>query len=789
MDRRRFLKVTAVTGASAALAQCGHPENHIIRFIPDEEFVPGVAVWKPSICPLCPAACGLTVRVMDADVDEIRNGQRGVVRRAVAKKLEGLAAHPVNHGALCARGQAAIQVTYHPDRLRHPLKRSGARGSGQYQEVTWDAALAELTSQLDALADAGRMRALAYLMKPRMTARDELVTLLLDRLGAPPPIHVSLLEEHVLRRANALSFGRDQQPTYDLTHSRFVLAFGTDLLGTWNSPVSQGVGYGAMRQGTRGVRGTLVQVESRMSQTGANADVWVPTRLGTDGALALGLAHVIMRDGLASASSAGRAGTLLESWGNGLPQFTPSGVEQITGVAAARIEELARSFAGSPRAVAIIGGPALAQTNGLSQAVAVNALNALVGSIDVAGGVQFTPSLPGRTAAPARTNLAAFAGEILGAAASPIDVVLVDDANPVFLSPKTWRVREALERVPFIASFGSFLDETSILADLILPDHSFLESWVDAVPESGTTIAAASLAGPAMRPLYSTRATPDVLLDVARRLKRPLSPALPWQQFDEMLRERFSALPVAADVADAWTAAQERGGWWSAFAPDASTRELRRDKPASAREASTSELRRGRLTSASAGVQPVAGAIAGAKATGSTGSAPIAWTEPQFDGETGAFPFHLLPYASTAFYDGSTAHLPWLQEMPDPLTSAMWSNWIEVNPTTAARLGIATHDIVEIASQHGSVHAPVVVTPGIAPEVVAMPIGQGHESFTRYASNRGSNPISILAPMTESHTGALAWGATRVRVTRVSGGRGELILFAGSDVEHPHEHR
>ncbi len=776
MDRRRFLKVTAVTSAGAALAHCGHPENHIIRFIPDEEFVPGVAVWKPSICPLCPAACGLTVRVMDADVDEVRNGQRGVVRRAVAKKLEGLPAHPVNHGALCARGQAAIQVTYHPDRLRHPLKRSGARGSGQYQEVTWDAALAELTSQVDALADAGRMRALAYLMKPRATARDELVTLLLDRLGAPPPIHVSLLEEHVLRRANALSFGREQLPTFDLAHSRYVLAFGADLLGTWNSPVSQGVGYGAMRQGTRGVRGTLVQVESRMSQTGANADVWVPTRLGTDGALALGLAHVIMRDGLASASSAGRAGASLESWGNGLPQFTPSVVEQITGVAAARIEELARSFAGSSRAVAIIGGPALAQTNGLSQAVAVNALNALVGSIDVAGGVQFTPSLPGRTTAPARTNLTAFAGEILGAAASPIDVVLVDDANPVFLSPKAWRVREALERVPFIASFGSFLDETSILADLILPDHSFLESWVDAVPESGTTIAAASVAGPAMRPLYSTRATPDVLLDVARRLKRPLSPALSWQQFDEMLRERFSALPVAADVADAWTAAQERGGWWittpiAGMKPDAGA------VAGLTASAKASALKKSRAT------------VAGATATGSTGSAPIAWTEPQFDGETGAFPFHLLPYASTAFYDGSTAHLPWLQEMPDPLTSAMWSNWIEVNPTTAARLGIATHDIVEIASQHGSVHAPVVVTPGIAPDVVAMPIGQGHESFTRYASNRGSSPISILAPMTESQTGALAWGATRVRITRVSEGHGELILFAGSDVEHPHEHR
>ena len=158
-------------------------------------------------------------------------------------------------------------------------------------------------------------------------------------------------------------------------------------------------------------------------------------------------------------------------------------------------------------------------------------------------------------------------------------------------------------------------------------------------------------------------------------------------------------------------------------------------------------------------------------------SQPFAWTEPQFDGEAGGFPFHLLPCASTVFYDGSTAHLPWLQEMPDPLTSAMWSNWIEINPTTAGRLQVATHDMVEVTSRHGSVHAPVVVTPGIAPDIVAMPIGQGHESFTRYASHRGSNPISILAPMMEPQTGAMAWGATRVRITRVSDGRGELILL------------
>ena len=149
---------------------------------------------------------------------------------------------------------------------------------------------------------------------------------------------------------------------------------------------------------------------------------------------------------------------------------------------------------------------------------------------------------------------------------------------------------------------------------------------------------------------------------------------------------------------------------------------------------------------------------------------------------------HFLPYASIAFGDGSTAHLPWLQELPDPLTSAMWSSWVELNPATAAKLGIAEGDVVEIASAHGSVRAPAVMFPGIAPDVVAMPAGQGHEHFTRYASNRGANPMAILGTSTEPETGALAWAATRVKLTRLEPPDGSLTMFAGEMYEKPHEH-
>jgi anaerobic selenocysteine-containing dehydrogenase len=489
-----------------------------------------------------------------------------------------------------------------------------------------------------------------------------------------------------------------------------------------------------MRQGTPGQRGKFVQIEPRMSQTGANADEWVAVIPGTEGALALGIAHVIISEKLRPATAAGRAGAQIDGWNAGLAAYTPAEVENRTGVAAARIERLAREFVAHAPAVAISGGVALAQTNGMFNALAVNALNALVGSVGQPGGILFTP---GNAQRPASVAMDKFAADILNAGASPVQVLLLNDANPVFGTPAVWRVKEALLKIPYIASFGSFIDETSNLADLILPDHSFLESWVDHVPESGTTQTVASVAAPAMKPLHQTRAMPDVLLEVARKLNPPLAPAFQWQTFDQMLQAGFG---------DNWAKAQEQGGIWSE--------------------------------------SPAASAAGGAAAAAS----PVAAVDAQFDGADNQYAFHFLPYASQAFLDGSVAHLPWLQELPDVLSTVMWSSWIEINPQTAAKMGIAQGDLLDITSTRGTLRAPALLSPGIAADAVAMPIGQGHETYTRFASGRGANPISILAPVTEPETGTLAWAATRVKIAK-AGGTGELALFAGGMKERETEHR
>src|SRR5438270_8980471 len=153
MNRRQFIKISALTGSSATLASCGNPEYHLIRFVPEDKLVPGIAVWKPSICPLCSAGCGINVRVMDGEVEVMRNGQLGLTRMGLAKKLEGLPDHPINHGKLCTRGQAAAEITYHPDRGGHPLKRAGARGERELEQLAAAQAVGELVSKLEAVAD------------------------------------------------------------------------------------------------------------------------------------------------------------------------------------------------------------------------------------------------------------------------------------------------------------------------------------------------------------------------------------------------------------------------------------------------------------------------------------------------------------------------------------------------------------------------------------------------------------------------------------------------------------
>jgi len=745
MKRRDFLKVSAVGGAAFTLEGCSKHGTPLIRFIPEETLVPGVAAWRPSVCNLCSANCGVQVKVMQGEAEVVRNGQSGLIKMGLAKKLEGNPQHPVNRGKLCPRGQAGLQVTYNPDRIGQPLKRAGQRGSGEFVEIGWDEAIGNVVEHLTPLLAPQAPASLAFLTRPLAGQRQVLVERFLSSFNRAQLVPFEFFEDSVLREANRLSFGYNQLPSYDIARSNYVISFGADFLGTWNSPVANNIGYGAMRQGRSGIRGKFVQVEARMSQTGGNADEWIAAKPGTEGYLALAIAHVILNEHLAK-GSAGTAASRIDGWRQNLPDYSPQAVAWKTGVSPETITRIARELAAAGSGVAIVGGAPLAHTNGLSTALAVNAVNELLGSVERPGGLFFSPGLPttsskaAKTAEPQSISVRSFAEQVLSAAHPTLQVLFINAANPVFATPPAWRVRDALASVPFIVSFGNFIDETSKLADLVLPDHSYLESWLDDVAESGTLESVLSVAPPALAPLHDTRAWPDVLLDVAHRLGGKGNQALPWKTYDEMLKAAYSPLQhsagsiAAKNEDDFWQKLTETGVW------------------------SSTEHSASRKSSASAAYSPI-------KAE-----------DPKWDSEDKDYPFEFLPYASQQFVDGGLANLPWLQQLPDLLSTAMWSSWVEINPQTAARLNIQQGDLVEVSSQHGKVRAPALLFPGIAPDAIAMPLGQGHDDYGRYASNRGANPVQLLAPGMQTETGSFAWASTRVNLARV--GAGDLILYS-----------
>jgi anaerobic selenocysteine-containing dehydrogenase len=758
MERRDFLKISAVGSAAAALEGCGNPDHQLIRFIPEEDMIPGIATWKPSICTQCPAGCGLLVRVMQGEAEVTRHGQLGLIKMGLAKKLEGNPNHPINQGRLCPRGQTGLQVTYHPDRVRNPLQRTGPRGSGQFKEISWDDAIKQLVSQLSSMGSDKQRGGLTFLTSPLRGQRAKIVASFAAAFKGSTQFAFAFFDEAAACGANATSFNQASIPTVDLAQANYVISFGADFLGTWNSPVAQSIGYGTMRKGRPGQRGRFVHVEPRLSQTAASADEWIPCKPGAEGLFALSLANVILREKLRPPAAV----TTIDGWSQGLPDYAPEKAADETGVPAGTLTRIAHELAASSPAVVLIGGAAAAHTNGVFSGLAVNALNVLLGSVNKTGGLQFpelwkapqapVPPPPAPLPPGVEVKVATAAEQmwpslgIQALNAKSTEVLLLYGTNPVYAARPDLRVWEEFEKIPFIASFDSFINETSAYADLVLPDHSPLESWLDDLP-TGDGRMIASLAAPAMSPLHNTRSMPDVLLDVAQHLGGDFAKLLPWKTYDEALKVSFTeiyktqASKEAKDADEFWQKVQDQGGWWSADVKLATLSTPKFPGP------------------------------------------PRKKTAPQFDGDPSQFPFHLLPYASQMWYDGSLAHLPWMQEAPDPMSSAMWGTWVEINTQTAAKLGIAQGDLLEVVSQHGTLQAPAFVTPGIAPDCVAMPVGQGHTNFTRYASNRGANPISILAPMTDAETGSLAWAATRVKISRI--GEGKLVLFGGSLREAP----
>ncbi len=695
----------------------------IPQVVPPEDYSPGIATWYNTVCNQCSAGCGISVRI----------------REGKAKKIEGNPVHPVSQGRLCARGQSGLNVLYNPDRIREPLTNAGQRGTGNFYPISWDEVLTTIGSRIGRLKienNASRVRLLTGRVRGHL---DELFAQFMGLLGSDHYQQYDFTYPSALKAANKISFGIDQLPYYDIKNADLLLSFGADYLGTWISPVHHSLAYGHMRQGRAGRRGKTVQVEPRMSLSGAAADEWVAARPGTEGLLALGIAHILVSDGHYNGSDR-------DQWSDVLQAYSPSAVSAETDISEGNIRQLAREFGTSKAALAIAGGATTAGTNAVASAVAVNALNHLAGNLGQPGGIIFNSDQAfSATPGTRQAGMQGILDLVEAMEAGEVDVLLVHDSNPIFSLPDGVGFRQALDKVPLIVALSSFRDETTEQADLILPTNTYLESWGDDVPDPGVGFPVASISQPVVTTLYDTLPVGDIILSLARQIGGELPMAMPWRTMEEFVKERWREEYAMRESGGAdqdfeafWQAALEAGVWG----------------------------------------QP--GVMTGDQIVPSSSSTIAAITNPasQFAGSETDYPLVLHPYLSASLLDGRGANLPWLQELPDPLTSVVYGSWAELNPATAEDLGIREGDVLEVETPAGSVKVPALIFPALRPGVVAMPIGQGHTSYGRYARNRGANPMDLVSMQIDDRSGDLAWAATRARV-RNTGERLQIIKTDG----------
>ncbi|MCH7645275.1 MAG: molybdopterin-dependent oxidoreductase [Myxococcales bacterium] len=682
IDRRNFLKLVGVSAGAAATSGCNDPVQKLIPYvIQPEEITPGLAVIYASTCQECPAGCGLHVRT----------------REGRPIKLEGNPDHPVNRGALCARGQASIGRTYLPDRYPGPMER---QADGGLAPISWEEAHALVAEKVAAAG--GRTHVLGGSVGPTLSG---LIDQWIAAVGAGGRTVYEPFDYSALKEASRAVFGIASRPRFDLSKADFIIDFGSDFLESWTSPVEHGRQFAdarAVDQDGGGAR--LVYVGPRLTLTAGNADEWLPAKPGSEGVLALGIA----RAALAAARVSGADVPDADRLRGILSGFGANSVSTITEVPAATIRRLGKALLAADQPVALPPGVALTSRRATATTAAVLILNAVVGAI---GKTVF--ALPeGSTA----DQIASF-GEVTELVermkAGSISVLLIHDSNPMYSMPADSGFAAALEKVDVVISTASGPDETSERADLILPDHTPMESWGDHVSRPGVR----SIVQPTIRPLHDTRAFGDTLIETAKAMGEATAAQLPSGSFRKVLEEAWSDTDFRAALAAGGVFDDEAAGGEVTLALDISN---------------------------------------------------LSFKEPRFEGEGS---FLLLPVPSPLLSDGRGANLPWLQETPDPVMKVTWQSWAEISHASAKTLGVEYGDVLSVRTSAGEVELPVVPRGGIRDDVIAISIGQGH-NVGFYASRtedgkpggtRGVNLLSILPALTDE-TGGRAWLTARADV-------------------------
>ncbi|MFH0996704.1 MAG: 4Fe-4S dicluster domain-containing protein [Pseudomonadota bacterium] len=665
MNRRTFLKIAGIGSIAIAAGCTSQPEKTLYSLVqaPDD-MVPGRATWYAATCRECPAGCGVLAK----------NREGRVI------KLEGNPNHPINRGALCMRGQAALQGIYDPDRLKTPM----IQENGAWRSISFEDAEVLIAEKAVEAAKKGpnRVRLLSEIVG------DSLLALFQDALrqwgSNNGPVLFEPYAYESLKAAHEAVFGIAAIPTLHMERADLVIGFGADFLETWLSPVEYAQKFKAMHALRNGKKGAFIQVSPFESLTAANADRWLACLPGGEAAVICGL----IRELIARGRGRGLPVPVRDRMAQICEPFTPPEVVRLSDIREEDFQMLVSRLLDAKAPLVLGAGIGAGSEGSLQTDFGAILLNLVL-----------DPQLELHDFENRhRIERAAKRSEVLtfldGLEKEPAGLLLLHNTNPVFTLPPSSRAAEIISRKDlFTVSFTNFMDETAMLSDLVFPIQLPLETW-DAYEAK---IAVTGTLQPAMGRLTQAPGIGDVLLRCAFGEKSPVP------DYKTYLASRLNARKTIESYQD-WVAVIQAGGVFKAPVPAAGFPGLSADS------------------------LPLDLLSRHIRAT-----AVLPKDELVFIG---------VP--SSRFFDGRGANKSWLCEAPDPLTLVSWQSVVQVHPETMATKGWKQGDVIELRSESGTLKAPVFDCPGIHPGVMAMAIGQGHTAYGRHARNQGRNPLVLL---------------------------------------------
>lgn len=802
VSRRDFLKTSGTALAGAFII----PHLDFRFLVPNPQAASQETTWVASGCNGCVGWCPLRVRVVGGK----------------AVKIEGNPNSRWTRGKLCPRGLLNLQIIYDPDRVKKPLKRTnpkkGRDEDPKWVEITWDEAITTIAAKMKELRDKGAPEKFA-LFRGRYTALDAdiLYTRLVKSYGSPNSISHSALCSETDKSGNWYARGEYAYSAFDYENTNYILAFGTPFLESQRPTTATLAAWPRGRRG-KAVRARTVVVDPRFSVTAARADEWLPINPGTDGALALGIAHEILITGLWDRKFVGdfKEATktfvtgqavaeedwsdaytigLVKWWNLFLKDFPAEEAAKKTGIPAETIKRIAREFATTKPAVTTRGrGAGAWPGNGTYNIYAIYALNGLVGSVEVNGGINHYPSVSfSPEAVPLDLDDAATAGSkkprvdekgtmkfpqadvitnnvadnILKDFPYPVEMALAYWVNFTFSAPGSKRWEEALKKIPFVAHHTTHISEFSMYSDIILPAKTYLEKWSAGSPAGGSNLySGITLYQPVISPLYDTRSE----VELAIALGKKLGESYP------SIKKSFDGIGgTYGDTAEGYTRSRTEifwknlpGGWEELKAKGTVNVGPYKFKTEFSTPSKKFEFSSGTLKKlfADKKVTDTDLAVYRIKGRGELVYVPH-YEEPTFIGDSTKYPLVLITYKNQLNQEGRSANTPWAQEMyQNPLYGMGWTNLAEINPDSANKYGIAEGDAIYVESEVGTIKAIAKISEGIHPEVVAICYGQGHWAYGKWAKDKGANPNEITGVMYEHITGMAAYFNTRVKISK-----------------------